>query len=56
MESTKLYDVMVDRKIAERAYYKWEHRGRPFGSPDLDWYQAVEEDKHERECRGLARE
>jgi hypothetical protein len=22
------------------AYYLWEQRGRPFGSPEVDWYQA----------------
>jgi hypothetical protein len=54
MDYSKPYDVMVDKEIAVRAYYYWEHRGRPFGSPERDWFQAVEEEKHERERRGLA--
>ncbi len=30
-------------EIAVRAYYHWERRGRPFGSPDVDWYWAIED-------------
>jgi hypothetical protein len=29
-------------EIASHAYYHWERRGRPFGSPDVDWYWAIE--------------
>lgn len=43
MESSRPYDRMFEKQIAERAYHKWEMRGRPMGSPDVDWYQAVEE-------------
>ena len=28
-------------KIAELAYELWERRGRPLGSPEIDWYAAV---------------
>ncbi len=27
-------------EIATRAYYLWEERGRPMGSPEEDWAQA----------------
>ncbi|HKM66534.1 MAG TPA: DUF2934 domain-containing protein [Candidatus Acidoferrum sp.] len=26
--------------IAKLAYELWERRGRPFGSPEIDWYPA----------------
>jgi hypothetical protein len=26
--------------VAELAYRLWEQRGRPFGSPDVDWFAA----------------
>ena len=32
-----------DEEIAERAYRLWEERGRPLGSPEVDWYRAVRE-------------
>ena len=25
---------------AKRAYQLWEQRGRPFGSPEVDWFAA----------------
>ena len=28
-------------RIAELAYHYWEKRGRPDGSPDVDWQRAV---------------
>jgi len=27
-------------EIAMLAYQLWEHRGRPLGSPEIDWYAA----------------
>ncbi len=27
--------------IARRAYELWEQRGRPFGSPEVDWLRAI---------------
>jgi hypothetical protein len=27
-------------EIARHAYELWERRGRPFGSPEIDWYAA----------------
>ncbi|HKQ86156.1 MAG TPA: DUF2934 domain-containing protein, partial [Candidatus Acidoferrales bacterium] len=47
------YDVMIDKRIAERAYYHWERRGRPVGSPEVDWYHAVEEERREFRWRGV---
>jgi len=29
--------------IAELAYKLWQERGRPFGSPDEDWFRAEQE-------------
>ena len=29
--------------VARRAYSLWEERGKPFGSPEEDWYKAKEE-------------
>lgn len=48
-------DVMVEKRIAVRAYYYWERRGRPLGTPEVDWYRAVSDEKHETETRGLMR-
>lgn len=28
--------------VRELAYQHWEKRGRPFGSPEVDWYAAEE--------------
>jgi hypothetical protein len=28
-------------RIAELAYRYWEERGRPDGSPEVDWHRAV---------------
>lgn len=55
MLSAQPYDVMVEKRIAVRAYYHWECRGRPLGTPDVDWYRAVSDEKHETETRGLIR-
>lgn len=35
--------VISHEEIASHAYYHWERRGRPFGSPDVDWYWAIED-------------
>lgn len=37
------HEPMIDKEIAILAYHYWEERGRPLGSPDVDWYRAVEE-------------
>jgi hypothetical protein len=38
-------------EIAQRAYLHWEERGRPGGSPEIDWLWAEQELLDER--RGL---
>ena len=30
----------VHELTARLAYQLWEHRGRPFGSPEVDWFAA----------------
>ena len=35
--------VISHEEIALHAYYHWERRGRPFGSPEVDWYWAIED-------------
>jgi hypothetical protein len=35
--------VIAHEEIALHAYYHWEQRGRPFGSPEVDWYWATED-------------
>jgi hypothetical protein len=42
------YDVMIDKQISDRAYEHWESRGRPVGSPEVDWHRAVADLKRER--------
>lgn len=34
--------VISHEEIAAHAYYHWERRGRPFGSPEVDWYWAID--------------
>ena len=35
--------AMSDEEIARKAYFLWESRGRPHGSPEEDWYRAKEQ-------------
>jgi hypothetical protein len=35
--------VLSENEVQQRAYFLWESRGRPFGSPEVDWYQAKEQ-------------
>jgi hypothetical protein len=42
------YDCMTDREVARLAFHYWEQRGRPCGSPEVDWYQAVEDVKRQQ--------
>jgi hypothetical protein len=32
-----------ESEIATRAYFLWEERGRPVGSPETDWFHAQQE-------------
>ena len=48
------FDVMIDKKIANLAYHYWEQRGRPNGSPEVDWYRAVDDiDRGFGACAGV---
>ena len=40
VHSDRPYEVMMDKEIAMLAYQYWEQRGRPIGSPEVDWYRA----------------
>ena len=55
VQSGRPYDVMLDKEIADRAYRYWEQRGRPIGSPEVDWYRAVKDvnREHARHSPGL---
>jgi hypothetical protein len=44
-----LMDHMELKAIAQLAYTFWEARGRPWGSPDEDWFRAEQEIKKSRE-------
>ena len=41
MERSRSDDMHA--QIAMRAYQRWENRGRPFGSPEVDWVNAEED-------------
>ena len=36
-----------DAEIEKLAYRFWEERGRPFGSPEEDWFKAEREFRRE---------
>jgi hypothetical protein len=35
--------VLSESEVQQRAYFLWESRGRPFGSPEVDWYDAKDQ-------------
>jgi hypothetical protein len=41
-------------QIQKRAYSRWEQRGRPEGSPEVDWQHAEQELRGEREDKHTA--
>ena len=47
------YEITVDMEIAVLAYDYWEQRGRAFGTPELDWYRAVDDMNRERTRQGF---
>jgi hypothetical protein len=47
-------DPMIEKQIVLRAYCYWEERGRPFGTPEVDWYRAAEDVKNELKAIGVA--
>jgi Protein of unknown function (DUF2934) len=36
----KMREKYTHEEIATLAYELWERRGRPLGSPEIDWYAA----------------
>lgn len=48
-------DPAYIHRVAELAYKYWEHRGRPIGSPEEDWYRVEQELEQEWEPYGLLR-
>jgi hypothetical protein len=32
-----------ENEVQQKAYSLWENRGRPIGSPEIDWYRAKEQ-------------
>ena len=36
----KMEEKYAHEEIARLAYELWERRGRPLGSPEIDWYAA----------------
>jgi|HubBroStandDraft_5_1064220.scaffolds.fasta_scaffold1007104_1 hypothetical protein len=50
-EHDQPYEPMNDKIIAELAYAHWEKRGRPLGTPDRDWYWAIQEFNEQRAGR-----
>jgi len=36
----KMKEKYTHEEIARLAYELWERRGRPLGSPEMDWYAA----------------
>jgi hypothetical protein len=41
-----------DEEIALRAYALWEERGRPYGSPEEDWHNAITQLRGEDKTSG----
>jgi hypothetical protein len=39
--------------VAKLAYQRWENRGRPFGSPEVDWFEAERAVASSLEASGL---
>jgi hypothetical protein len=47
------YEITVDMEIAALAYHYWEQRGQICGTPELDWYHAVDDINRERTRQGF---
>lgn len=37
------FQILSENEMQQRAYSLWESRGRPIGSPEVDWYQAQDQ-------------
>jgi hypothetical protein len=47
------YEITVDMETAALAYSYWEQRGQTCGTPELDWYRAVDDMNRERTRQGF---
>ena len=45
----ELRDLTPDGRISHLAYQFWQQRGRPFGSPEIDWTHAEYQIKRDME-------
>ena len=34
--------MYTESEIRKLAFWLWKERGRPTGSPDVDWFRAIE--------------
>ena len=53
------HPIPVHQQIESRAYQLWQERGRPWGTPETDWFEAeyeLTEIKTETAVLSLARE
>ena len=39
----KAVAVLSESEVRQKAYALWESRGRPMGSPEVDWFNAKEQ-------------
>lgn len=46
-------ESVPDSAVRLRAYHLWEQRGRPWGTPDADWFTAERELLTEQEAAHL---
>ena len=47
---------LESKKIARLAYSYWVARGRPSGSPEQDWFRAVDELRRKKSAFEIAKE
>jgi len=40
--------ALSENEVRQKAYFLWESRGCPIGSPEVDWYTAKEQLSPER--------
>jgi len=43
MTSPSPQEPAKEERIRRHAYELWEYRGRPIGSPEVDWFRAENE-------------
>ena len=42
-EQQRRDNITPQEQISVHAYYLWQQRGCPIGSPEADWFRAVQE-------------